>query len=168
MCHVVLDVAITGEGTIQDYETVLSAVVYQNSQAEPFPGPRTVRVSVFDGLHLAEATLTLNVMQVNDVPILLSASTTAITAQGLSTEVGRQAGIVISDNDLIDTEVTMVITLDGTLEAGQEIISVIVNGAKHESDSNIILNQPITIQTAQVGVTSWNMSTIYEIFYLFI
>ena len=88
---------LSGSAPVAEYETFLRQVIYENLKGDnPTAGVRTLQFSVNDGnLESVLATSTINVVPVNDLPVLNTDSTLAYTEGDLSSVVN---GLLVVDD----------------------------------------------------------------------
>ncbi|HQR97849.1 tandem-95 repeat protein [Polaromonas sp.] len=100
---------LSGSAPVASYAAALRAITYVNTSENPSTTPRSITVSVSDGtFSSAVATTTVNVVSVNDAPVLdLDAS---VAGTGFSTYFIRSTGpaptpVKITDADVLVTDV---------------------------------------------------------------
>ncbi|MDI1341020.1 VCBS domain-containing protein [Polaromonas sp.] len=100
---------LSGSAPVASYAAALRAITYLNSSESPNTTPRSITVSVSDGtFSSAVATTTVNVVSVNDAPVLDLDASAAGT--GFSTYFIRSTGpaptpVKIADSDVLITDV---------------------------------------------------------------
>ncbi|MDP1886303.1 MAG: tandem-95 repeat protein [Polaromonas sp.] len=100
---------LSGSAPVASYAAALRAITYVNTSENPNTTPRSITVSVSDGtFSSAVATTTVNVVSVNDAPVLDLDASAAGT--GFSTYFIRSTGpaptpVKITDTDVLITDV---------------------------------------------------------------
>jgi VCBS repeat-containing protein len=115
---------LTGTDTVANYQAALRTVMYSNTSENPSTLPRTVTWQVDDGGGVnnlsAPVTSTINVVSVNDAPVLANGSTISYTENDAATVVNSV--ITVSDVDSANlTGATVQITTG--YANGQDVLS---------------------------------------------
>jgi RHS repeat-associated protein len=72
---------LTGNASLEDYQTVLRSVTYRNSSDRPTTTPRTIEFVINDGLSNSLVTRsTVDIAAVNDAPLLRASGVRSLTA----------------------------------------------------------------------------------------
>ena len=142
---------ISGEATVETYQTLLYSIYYINTASEPTPGSRTIMVTVSDGQQDTVNTLNVNVVLLNDNMLNLSSDIArhSFIEGNTSLSIGEDSGLTImdSDEDALVYSLSIVLT---SLEAEKEFISVEGFGSILNDSYEIKFNQTASINTYQV------------------
>jgi VCBS repeat-containing protein len=100
---------LSGTAPVASYAAALRAITYVNSSESPSTTPRSITVSVSDGtFSSAVATTTVNVVSLNDAPVLdldASASGTGFSTYFIRSTGPAPAPVKITDSDVLITDV---------------------------------------------------------------
>nr|WP_240523340.1 tandem-95 repeat protein [Polaromonas sp. AER18D-145] len=169
---------LSGSAPVASYAAALRAITYVNTSENPNTTPRSITVTVSDGtFSSAVATTTVNVVSVNDAPVLDLDASAAGT--GFSTYFIRSTGpaptpVKITDTDVLISDVDNANLTGATLtltnwQIGDVLstagipgglgITAVISGA----NSNIVTlsgaSSPANYQTALNAITFTNAST---------
>jgi hypothetical protein len=169
---------LSGSVPVASYAAALRAITYVNTSENPNTTPRSITVTVSDGTFSSSvATTTVNVVSVNDAPVLDLDASAAGT--GFSTYFIRSTGpaptpVKITDTDVLITDMDTANLTDATLtltnwQIGDVLstagipgglgITAVISGA----NSNIVTlsgaSSPANYQTALNAITFTNAST---------
>ena len=119
--------ALTDDVTYTDFETVLLNIRYTNMANEPLAGDRFISFVVFDGIYTNNATTTVTVISVNDVPLVdlngddAGLSTTVQFTEGQSAVQVAPLGVVTDPDSDIST---FSVKLHQVFDVGSEVIAI--------------------------------------------
>ena len=148
--------AVSGNGSETDYQTVLSSLTYFNRALEPSLGTRHVSIQCMDaGLVSNTLVISINVTLINDNPILIKADPQHLLfLEGTTTlPVGRLVQLQLIDLDFDPEAAWVEVTLETPREPLSERVSVnstSVDGGGVVSGLNILVNQTSPLQNYQV------------------
>lgn len=92
-------VTLTGDASLAAYQAAIQAVTFRNTSTQPDTEPRVIQVTVNDGfLDSNTAVTTVNVVSVNDAPVVLSDSVITNVAAG-SPFVVPEWALLANDSD---------------------------------------------------------------------
>ena len=141
---------LTGYSTVTSYEGFIRSVRYTNTAPEPTPGNRTLTISVFDGKYIAQTSIIIRVLILNDNPLELNGSIDIFSFfEGNSSL--QLSGFMLYDPDEGAQVHELTISLSNTLETGRESISVMAFGSVESSSNTINLTTVDNITTYQVS-----------------
>ena len=123
--------SLTGSAPVQDYETAIEQIVYQNTSENPIGFSREIEVTVSDGLSNSNIAVTnLEIIPVNDPPELdLNTAATNTDFTNTFTEDGGGVNIASSGNvGIVDPDDTQIesatVTLTNIFDGSNESLSV--------------------------------------------
>src|SRR6185295_13075546 len=127
---------LTGTTTVANYQTAIESIRFNNTSAQPTTGARTVTFVVRDASTGASSNIaraTINVVGINDAPVAVNDTATAIEAGGVA---NATAGLNPAGN---------VLTNDTDVDAGDtKTVSAITGGtvgvAKAGTYGSLVLN----------------------------
>ncbi|MBI4989189.1 MAG: type I secretion C-terminal target domain-containing protein [Rhodocyclales bacterium] len=94
-------VLLSGSATLADYQTAIRAITFANTAETPDGTPRSITVTVTDGSATSNsATATINVVAVNDAPVLDLDASAAGTGYTSFFSVDTRASVPVSDTDI--------------------------------------------------------------------
>ena len=144
--NLALCVNVTGEGSVSQYQSIISSLSYVNNVEEPIPGIRTVTVSVSDGF--AESnTLVINVSVVlidDHCPIItLLQDTLSFIEESETLNIGTEAGLFITDNDRAPHQYlsSLRITVDGLADIDENVLINSSLSTRNQNTMTIIIDQ---------------------------
>ena len=144
---------ITGDASAFVYENLIRSVSYINLDTEPASGIRRVTIKVNDGNYETKAELLINVININDNPVLLTSNTTIVSfIEGIMTlPIGKLSDIVVSDIDEQPMLDNLSVKLDNILETEKELISIVRFGEVINDSELIIIDQTDSLLNYQVN-----------------
>ncbi len=124
---------LSGSATLADYQTALRSITYANTSESP-TSSRTISFTVDDGsLSSTVATRSIAITAVNDTPIAVSDTATAVEAGGVAngTAGTNPTGNVLTNDTDVDTSDTKTVTgvLAGTQVSASGNVASSVNGS---------------------------------------
>ncbi|MEW8506355.1 MAG: retention module-containing protein, partial [Candidatus Thiodiazotropha sp.] len=140
-------ITISGEGSMADYQTAISAVTFENTSENPSAETRIVQVTVNDGeLDSDIATTRIEVVGVNDVAVIdLDADDSSSSGSGYETtfrENGSPVAIVDDDvviNDVDDEYIeSATVELTNLLPSDQLVLGLMPIGISATVDGSIV------------------------------
>ena len=94
-------VLLSGSATLADYQTAIRAITFANTAETPDGTPRSITVTVTDGSATSNsATATINMVAVNDAPVLDLDASAAGTGYTSFFSVDTRASVPVSDTDI--------------------------------------------------------------------
>ncbi|MDF3123447.1 Ig-like domain-containing protein [Rheinheimera sp. 1928-s] len=160
---------LTGTTTAAVYQSVLRALVYNNSSQNPTTTARTVTITVTDaGSATAQATSTINITAVNDAPVVTASGGTTAFTEGnnvASTPVAIDTGLTLSDVDNANMA-SATISITGNLQAGQDILGFSdqngITGSYDPGTGILTLSGSATVAQYQAALSSVTYSNSSE------
>ncbi|MFN6448022.1 MAG: FG-GAP-like repeat-containing protein [Nostoc sp. DedSLP05] len=153
---------LTGTASIANYQTALRSVTYQNSSDNPSATTRTISFVVNDGTSdSTAATRDINVIPVNDAPVITATNTTLDYTENDDTTI-IDSGITIADVDSSSLNSATVTISSGFVAAEDSLAFTDQNGITGSYSNGVLtLTGTASIadyQTALRSVTYQNSS----------
>ncbi|KAI6660904.1 Lefftyrin [Oopsacas minuta] len=120
--------------TVAHFLAILNDIRYSNDEQEPFPAQRIVEFRTSDDRFTSLSITTIDVIEVNDIPVLFLSSAMVTDTVLASYTQGALPVLFIFGASIVDIDsniVNAVITIQ-TFDSGEEIISV----SQREADDN--------------------------------
>ena len=135
--------------TVADYLAILADIRYSNNEEEPTPGERVVVFRTSDERFTSISLTTINVIEVNDIPVLFLSSAQLSDPINASYTQGALPVLFIFGTNIIDLDSNIVraTVKIQIFDSGEEIISV----SQREAESNNI-NFTTTTTTEATGM----------------
>ena len=144
-------VSFMGNLSEADYQSVLSTLSYENLAPEPLPGRRSVLIQCHDAHHSSNTLeLTINLIPVNDNPIVIVADTQRLRFQEGDPALTIGGSVVLTDGDASAEVVWLRAALLGSIDPERESITLTSGGEGVESGLEVILNQRGSLNSYQV------------------
>ena len=150
---------LTGTDTVANYQAALRSVKYANTSNNPSTAPRTVSWQVNDGAAINNlsnvATSTINVISVNDAPVLANGSTISYTENDPATVIDNV--ITVSDTDSPNL-IGATVQITGNYANGQDVLSFTnalgITGSFNASTGTLTLSGTSSVANYQTALRS--------------
>ena len=158
---------LSGSATLADYQTALRSVTYQNTDTDnPSTSQRTVTFTVNDGdVNSNNQTRTIDVVAVNDAPVLASAETSALSFTEGGSATAITSALTVSDADDTNIE-SATVQITSNLDSSEDVLAFTtqngITGSFTSSTGLLTLSGSATLanyQTALRSVTYQNTDT---------
>src|SRR5205085_10437754 len=145
---------LSGTDTLANYQSALRSVMYSNTSNAPSTAPRTVSWQVNDGgvvNNLSNvATSTINIISVNDAPVLANSSSITYTENDPATIIN--SAITVTDADSTSL-VGATVQITGNYANGQDVLSMTsafgVTSSFNAGTGTLTLNGTTTVANYQ-------------------
>ena len=158
---------LSGSATLANYQTALRSVTYQNTDTDnPSTSQRTVTFTVNDGdVNSNTQTRTIDVVAVNDAPVLASAETSALSFTEGGSATAITSALTVSDSDDTNIE-SATVQITSNLDSSEDVLAFTtqngITGSFTSSTGLLTLSGSATLanyQTALRSVTYQNTDT---------
>jgi hypothetical protein len=148
---------LSGPASVEDYQTALQSVTYENSSENPSEEPRIVRFQVTDssGANSAPSSRQIFVSRVNDAPVVTTTDGAGGYTEG-DPATAIDSGLTVGDVDDTNIEGGQVSISDG-FEPGDELVYVNqngINGAYNTVTGELTLTGSASVADYQAAVRS--------------
>ena len=116
---------MTGSATLADYEAAIHSVTYSNTSENPSTATRTVEITVNDGgIDSNAMSRDIDVLRVNDAPVLATIELQPATYIENSAPVGITGNLSIADVD--DTQIeSAAVVISNNYVAGEDVLTFV-------------------------------------------